>query len=231
MNLFKIWKLGFIKYKYIIVSVFVFFIFLILSVIYSSNYYISKFAQYKTFDTIVDIKSEKVGLLLGTSKYIRGGGINLYFKYRIDAAVMLFASRKISYILVSGDNSLISYNEPITMQRELLKRGIPADRIYLDYAGFRTLDSVIRAKEVFGLNSAIVISQRFHNERAIYLAENYGLNLVGFNARGNKNISFTTRWREYFARVRAFFDTTFNVSPKFLGERIIISNEETNLGS
>jgi len=136
-----------------------------------------------TFETTQEIPKKEVGLLLGTSKMARGGKINLFYKYRIEAAVRLFESNKIKYILISGDNSHTSYNEPKLMKEDLIKRGIPASRIFLDYAGFRTLDSVIRSKEIFGQRELIIISQKFHNERAIYIAKKNGIDAYGYNAK------------------------------------------------
>ncbi len=133
------------------------------------------------------IPHNKIGLLLGTSKYVAQGQLNLFYKYRIEAAHTLFNSKKIDYILVSGDNSTHSYNEPKKFKEDLISIGIPEDRIILDYAGFRTLDSVVRAKEVFGENNITIISQRFHNERAVYLAMKKNINAVAFNARGVSN--------------------------------------------
>src|SRR5690606_7092746 len=118
--------------------------------IFFTNHSIEKTTKNKTFFNTADIKKNKVGLLLGTAKYYKDGGINLYFKYRINAAVELYESGKIEYILVSGDNRSLNYNEPMTFKKELIKRGIPANRIFLDYAGFRTLDSVVRSKAIFG---------------------------------------------------------------------------------
>ena len=173
---------------------------------------------------IQKLPNEKVGLLLGTSKILKSGWKNLYFFNRIDAAEQLYKSGKIKYILISGDNSTKDYSEPEDMQAELLKRGIPADKIVLDFAGFRTLDSVVRAKEIFGQNSFIIISQKFHNERAIFLARKYGIEAYGFNAIDvNKYFGFKTKVREYFARAKVFVDFLLGVEPKFGGEKVEIS--------
>lgn len=190
-----------------------------------SNYTITNTSKGKTFNNVNSIKKNRVGVVLGTAKYYKDGGINLYFKYRIDAAVELFKNDKIDFILVSGDNSSKSYNEPKTFKKELVKRGIPENVIFLDYAGFRTLDSVIRAQAIFSQDSFTVISQQFHNERAIYLAENNGLNVIGFNANdvGGRN-GFKVKLREYFARTKAFLDIIFNVEPKFYGEKVEIKS-------
>ena len=190
---------------------------------YFSNLLIINTAKDKTTFKLENLESNTVGLLLGTSKYQAQGGINLYFKYRIDAAVRLYQSGKIKFILVSGDNSTKYYNEPEAFKAELIKRGIPAEKIILDYAGFRTLDSVVRAKEVFGQNKITIISQKFHNERAIYLAEQNGVEAIAYNAKDvSKNYGFKTQVREYLARSKAILDVLFGVEPKFLGDKIKI---------
>lgn len=191
-------------------------------VIYS-NYSISRNTEEKTYSSTNEIKKNRVGLLLGTAKFYKNGGINRYFQYRIDAAVELYKSDKIDFILVSGDNSTRSYNEPITFKNELVKRGIPAEVIFLDYAGFRTLDSVIRAKAVFGLEEVTIISQQFQNERAIFIAEKNGIKAIGYNAKDVEGADgLKVKTREYFARTKAFLDILFRVEPKFYGTKIDI---------
>ncbi len=191
---------------------------------YFSNSLVENTSNEKTFSSISELPYNKVGMVLGTAKYRAQGGINLYFKYRINAAVQLYESGKIEFILVSGDNSTKYYNEPEAFKQELIKRGVPADKIFLDYAGFRTLDSVVRAMKVFGQKKITIVSQKFHNERAIYLAEHYGVEAIGFNAKDvSKNYGFKTQLREYFARSKAVLDVIFNVEPKFLGEPIRIN--------
>lgn len=194
-----------------------------LLLIFISNAIIQKSAINKTYTDVLSIPKNKVGLVLGTSKYSSGGGINLYFRYRINAAVSLYKNGKIDFILVSGDNETMHYNEPRDFKNELIKRGIPKEKIFLDYAGFRTLDSVIRAKQVFGQKNITIISQKFHNERAIYLAGKNNINAIGFNADDPSiKYGFKTQFREYFARTKAFLDIIFSVEPKFLGEKIEI---------
>ena len=137
----------------------------------------------KTYSDINTIPKNKVGLVLGTSKRISSGDSNPYYAYRINATIDLYKAGKIEFVLVSGDNGSRYYNEPTTFKKDLVKGGIPEDKIFLDYAGFRTLDSMVRAKAIFGLDSVTVISQEFHNERAIYLAKHKGLDAIGFNAQ------------------------------------------------
>ena len=178
--------------------------------------------NYKTnhliFDNVDSIPKNKVGLLLGTGKYVASGNINLFYLYRIDATVALYNAGKIEYVLVSGDNGRKDYDEPSDFKKDLIERGIPGNKIFLDYAGFRTLDSVVRAKEIFGQTSITFISQEFHNQRAIYIANHFDIKAVGFNAKDVYNKHF----REYLARSKASLDLVFNVQPKFLGEKIVI---------
>ena len=192
-------------------------------IIFIANYTIEKNAKDKTFTDVSKIKKNKVGLVLGTSKLLKSGRVNLYFKYRITATVELYKNGKIDFVLVSGDNGNKDYDEPTDFKQELIKKGIPAHKIFLDYAGFRTLDSVVRAKEIFGQENLTIISQEFHNERAIYLAKKNGITAVGFNAKdvSGKN-GIKTKVREYFARTKVFLDILFGVKPKFLGEKIEI---------
>jgi len=188
-----------------------------------ANYLITVNAIGKTYSDVSTVPTNNVGLVLGTIKLLKNGNVNSYFKNRIDATYELYRSKKIEFILVSGDNGNSTYDEPSDMKNELIKKGIPENRIFLDYAGFRTLDSVVRANKVFGQKSITIISQKFHNERAIYLAEKHGIEAIGFNAVevvGHYGIK--TKIREYFARVKVFVDLLLNVEPKFLGEKIEI---------
>ena len=127
------------------------------------------------------------------------------------------------YIIISGDNSKKEYNEPQMMKEDLVSSGIDSTIIYLDYAGFRTFDSVIRAREIFGQNSFTIISQRFHNERALFITNAEGMDAIAFNARDvSKRYGFKVQLREKFARVKVFIDYLLGIDPKFLGEKIKI---------
>lgn len=169
------------------------------------------------------IPYNKVGLVLGTARHRPEGGINPYYQYRIDAALALYKAGKIGYVLVSGDNGSIYYNEPDTMKKDLVAGGIPENRIFMDYAGFRTLDSMIRARIIFGLDSVTVISQEFHAKRAVYLAHKKGLQAIGFSAQAVEGTQgLKVRSREYLARVKVFLDLALNTEPRFYGNRIRI---------
>ena len=180
-------------------------------------------AEGKTFSNIELLPKNKVGIVLGASKFTRGNHINLYYKYRLEAAEALYKAGKIEFILISGDNSRKDYDEPSDFKTDLIANGIPEDNIFLDYAGFRTLDSMVRAKAIFNLTECTIISQKFHNERAIYLARKNGIDAIAFNA---KNITgrygLKTNLREHLAKTKAVLDIVFNVKAKFLGEKIDI---------
>ncbi len=196
---------------------------LLIVVIFIANAVISSAAAHKVYNDVTSIPENKVGLVLGTSKYLKNSNINWYYQYRINAAAELYHAGKVEFILVSGDNRHRSYNEPQTFKNDLVKKGIPEEKIFLDYAGFRTLDSMVRAKEVFGQENITVISQQFHNERAVYIAEKRGLNAIGFNAKDvNLRSGIKVKTREYLARVKVFADLVFSKQPHFLGEQIEI---------
>ncbi len=196
---------------------------LLLAIIFIANYSIESNSEGKIYIEADKIPKNKVGLLLGTSKLLVNGRVNLYYQYRVDATIKLFKAGKIDFVLVSGDNSTVANDEPTDFKNDLIKGGIPEDRIVLDYAGFRTLDSVVRAKEIFGQDSITIISQEFHNERAIYLAEKNGIKAVAYNAKDvSGSYGYKVKLREYLARTKVFIDIIFHVQPKFLGETIEI---------
>ncbi len=205
------------------IKILIILLFAVAAMLLSPNLIIVLSTNGKTYNSPQKIPHNKVGLLLGTSKYIKKGTINLYYKYRIDAAVELFKSGKIEYILISGDNGQIEYNEPKTIRADLIKKGIPSNKIYLDYAGFRTWDSIIRAKKVFGETKFTVISQEFHNQRAIFIGMRNNMKIVGYNAKAvPKKYGAKTRFREKFARIKLIIDILINKQPKYLGKTIEI---------
>lgn len=208
--------------KKLVYTALIFILLCIVSIITCNKIIINHTAANLYSDT-ENIPYNKVGLLLGTSPTLKNGNNNLYFDYRIAAAVKLYNAEKIKYILISGDNRKEHYNEPEEMKKALMAQGIPQNAIYMDYAGFRTLDSVIRAKEIFGQNKLTIISQPFHNERAIYLAEKNGMDAIGFNAKDVAIYAgMKTQVRELFARVKVFIDLCLGKQPHFLGDKIKI---------
>ena len=198
-----VWKKIF---KYLLFAIFTLF-----SVIGLCYLIVSVNANDKTFNIIDNIPQNKVGLLLGTSPVTPQGGHNYYFDNRIYATVELYEQGKIKQIIASGgdySNRENGCNELTAMRDSLVAHGVPDSVITLDYQGLRTFNSIIKAKEIYNLDSLTVISQKYHNERAIWLAEHYGIHAVAYNAptpdiidKRIKNIS-----REFLARVKMFLD-------------------------
>ncbi len=192
-------------------------------VILHTNSTIIEETKKQLFSTPDSIPANNTGLLLGTSKLLKNGKPNQYFTNRISATIILYRAHKIKNIVISGDNSISEYNEPEDMKKELIKKGIPENHIYLDFAGFRTYDSVYRMKEIFGQSRFTIISQEFHNQRALFIANKLNLKAIGFNAKEVDAYSgFKTKIREKFARVKVFIDLYFDIKPKFLGNKIVI---------
>lgn len=197
---------------------------LTVSSIFFSNLQVENTTTKFIYTDLTKIPSNRVGMLLGTSRHLNNGQNNPFFYNRIKAAAALYFSGKIRYILVSGDNRYFSYNEPREMRRELMRAGIPDTCIVMDFAGFRTLDSVIRAKKVFGLKRLTIISQEFHNERAIYIAHFYNIDAVAYNAIDPPgNFGLQVQLREYLARAKMIIDLhVLHLGPYFLGAPIKI---------
>ena len=192
-----------------------------LGIIFFANRLVTHTAKSKIFESAENLPDAKVGLLLGTSKLLSSGYENLYFKYPIEATAALYQSGKISRIIVSGDNGNKDYDEASDMKYDLIAKGIDSNHIYMDYVGFRTFDSMKRLKEIFGQKKAIIISQKFHNERAIYIGEKLGMEVYGYNAKDvSKYYGLRTNVREYLARVKMLLDFLVVVEPKFLGEKV-----------
>jgi SanA protein len=169
-----------------------------------------------------------VALVLGTSNKTTAGTPNQFFERRMDTAAALFKVGKIQHFIVSGDNRTKFYNEPFEMQKALNSRGVPSSAITLDYAGLRTLDSVVRCKEVFGQDKIIIITQPFHSYRALFICKFYGIEAAAMGASDpGLDISFKVKLREYFARSKAVLDLyLFGTEPRHLGPK-----EPINLNS
>ena len=178
----------------------------------------------RVYSDVSKVPFNHVGVLLGCSQKLSNGCDNLFFKYRIRAAAELYAQNKINYLIVSGDNSRRGYDEPTDMKNALVECGIPAERIFCDYAGFRTLDSIVRANTIFGCTNVTVISQEFHNKRAIFIARHRNIDAVGYNAREVTVFhSFKTKAREFLAKTLTVLDIyVLNRQPRFAGPGIEI---------
>lgn len=172
-------------------------------------------------DSIDRLPIFDVALVLGTSPYTHTGNPNQLFENRIDAAAQLYQQGRVRHLLVSGANPSTAYNEPQKMYQALRAKGVPDSAMTLDFAGFRTLDSIVRAKRVFGLKRAVIVSQRYHEYRALFIARHAGLDAWGYIwPHEDRRQPLRTETREYLARVKALLDLyVFDTAPRFLGPR------------
>jgi len=186
------------------------------------QWFVSHAGAGRIYDGVSDIPKCDVGIVLGTSEHLGGGGENPYFKKRIEAAAALYKAGKVKLLLLSGDNRRSDYNEPAAMAKALQAHGVPASATAPDYAGLRTLDSIVRSKEVFGLNRFTIISQRSHDERALLIARHYDLDAIAFAAEDVPfRYSVQTHIREWFARIKVILDLyILHTPPRHLGEKI-----------
>lgn len=207
-------------------QVFKIFLLLTLLIVVSSfliNNHVDSAYKNQIFSDTNTIPSNHVALLLGTAKSFNGRG-NLYFINRINATAKLYHANKIKKIIASGDNSRKGYDEPTDMQQALINKGVDPADIYLDYAGFRTLDSVVRLKKVFNINKVTIISQITHCQRALFIAKQNDIDAIAYTAQDvSHRGKIKLQIREYLARVKAWLDVfILNKSPKFLGKPVLI---------
>ncbi len=181
-------------------------------------------AQGHCYNSVDDVPPRYLGVVLGCVKQV-GRYENVFFNSRVKAAAELFHAGKVQFLLVSGDNHRNGYDEPTDLKEDLVKKGVPADHIYCDYAGLRTLDSIVRAQRVFGQRDFTIISQRFHNERALYIAHRSGMkDAVAYNAPDVADEwMFKMYLREIPARIKAVLDVeVLGTKPMFLGKKVLI---------
>lgn len=187
-----------------------------------SNIWVVASTKSNVFADNNKLPDHRVALVLGTSHKTTSGTPNQFFEKRMDTAAELYKIGKIDYFILSGDNRSRFYNEPLAMQKALVSRGVPMAAITLDYAGLRTLDSVVRCKEIFGQEEIIIITQPFHSYRALFISNYYNMDAVAMVAASDPgyDVSFKVRFREYFARTKAVLDLyVLNTSPRFLGKK------------
>lgn len=201
---------------------------LLLVVILACNVWIVKSTEELVYADLAELPDHRIALVLGTSHRSVGGGPNPFFQKRIEMAAKLYSLGKIDHFILSGDNSTRYYNEPVEMKKALIRKGVPASAITLDYAGLRTLDSVVRSKKVFGQNKITIITQPFHSYRALFISRYYNMDAVAMVA-DDPDLQHTIRvhLREYLARTKAVLDLyIFKTDPRFLGEKeeIIITS-------
>ncbi|CAN5306922.1 hypothetical protein BH09BAC3_BH09BAC3_36740 [soil metagenome] len=186
-----------------------------------ANLWVVESTEGRIFSTYKDLPVNKVGLVLGTSNRLSNGSPNPFFDMRMKTASELYKLGKISHIIVSGDNRTVFYNEPVEMQRALIKLGVPESVITLDYAGLRTLDSVIRSKEIFGQDHITIITQPFHSYRALFISHYFDIDAVALVVREpTQSSAMKVYVREYFARAKAILDLyILKTTPRHLGEK------------
>jgi SanA protein len=194
------------------------------------NLWITQSAKPRVFHSLGDLPANDVGLVLGASPRAGGGFTNPHFQNRLEAAAKLYHGNKVKHLLLSGDNHIAGYDEPTEMRDALLNLGVPSTAMTLDYAGFRTLDSVVRAKAVFGQTRLTIITDNFHAQRALFLCQNYGIDAVAFCSKPVPlKYSGATQMREWMARVKAFLDVyALRTEPRFYGPKVEIIIEPTH---
>ncbi len=190
-------------------------------VLIASNVWIVNSTEDRVYSDLSKLPNHRIALVLGTSYRSVGGGPNPFFEYRIAMAAELYRLGKIDHFILSGDNSTKFYNEPAEMRKALIREGVPATAITLDYAGLRTLDSVVRSKAIFGQDKITIITQTFHSYRALFISEYYDIDAVAMVAEDPElDRTFKVRIREYLARTKAVLDLyVFDTAPRYLGEK------------
>jgi SanA protein len=193
----------------------------VLAVVLSNRWVINSSDAY-IYDTWSLLPETDVGIVFGTSAFTRDGKSNPHFAGRIKAAVELYQIGKVKKLIVSGANPDSTYNEPRKMWQELTRQGVPAADITMDFAGFRTLDTVVRAQQVFGLSRAILITQRYHAYRCVFIGKKLGMDVVAYAAPGEEpGFDLRLTIREWLARFRVVLDIfLLQTQPKFLGEPV-----------
>jgi SanA protein len=201
---------------------------LLIVIISTCNVWIVKSTEESVYSNVERLPDHRIGLVLGTSYR------SAFLRNRIEMAALLYSMGKIDHFILSGDNRTRYYNEPLEMKKALLKKGVPASAITLDYAGLRTLDSVVRSKKIFGQNKITIITQPFHSYRALFISRYYDMDAVAMVAEDpGLDQAFKVRLREYLARTKAVLDLyIFKTDPRFLGEKeeIIVTSSVTTKG-
>ncbi len=194
-----------------------------LLLLFTTNLIVRTSTDQHLYHSIDELPYNRVGLVLGTSPRVRDGRENPYFINRMEAAASLYHNDKVDYLIVSGDNRSRYYNEPEYMRQALIELGVPYSVIFPDRAGVRTYESVLRAREVFNLTDITIISQRFHNQRAVYIAKQKGMNAIAFNAADvHQEMNDRTRVREWFAKSKVFWDLLVSGETDYTDESIVI---------
>ncbi|MDT0465936.1 SanA/YdcF family protein [Streptomyces gibsoniae] len=167
---------------------------------------------------VADVPRTQVAVVFGAGLW--DGEPSPYLANRLDAAARLYREGRIGVVLVTGDNSRADYDEPDAMRTYLTRHGVPDERIVSDYAGFDTWDSCVRARKIFGVERAVLISQGFHIRRAVALCQAAGITSYGVGVDAKHDVTwYYGGTREVFAAGKAALDVVFHPDPRFLGPR------------
>lgn len=190
-------------------------------ILVAANLWVVRSTSDKVFATLQEVPANDVAVVLGTSNKLTSGAPNPFFESRIAAAARLYLDGKARHFILSGDNRTRYYNEPLEMKKALMKSGIPDSAITLDYAGLRTLDTIVRCKEIFGQEKITIITQPFHCYRALFISHYYHMDAVALMAdEPTLEVGAKVYFREYFARAKAVLDLyVLKTEPRHLGER------------
>jgi len=188
----------------------------------SVNYYVTSSTKKYINYSLKKFPKNDVGIIFGAG--INGDQPSKYLKDRLDAGISLYKAKRINKILLSGDNGRDEYDELTVMKNYCFRNGVDTTKIFVDYAGFDTYSTMYRAKHIFKIKKATLISQEYHLNRAIYIGQKLGIKSVGYSANngeyhGYKYVCF----REYLSRFKSFFDVLRNREPRFLGNPIDIN--------
>jgi SanA protein len=168
-------------------------------------------------------QTAEVALVLGAAPFLDDGRPNRFFEHRLDAAADLHRAGKVKFLLVSGDSVHPSYDETTAMKRGLVKRGVPAEVVYRDPAGVRTLDSVLRARDLYGMRRMVIVSQDFHVRRAVWLAREHGIEAFGLDAQGVSPFDALDSWaRQFPSALKAVLDIWTGSVARYRGKPVRI---------
>ena len=192
-----------------------------LAILIGVNIYVKSKTEVLIYHSVIEVPNETVGIIFGAG--IRGDKPSKYLKDRLDKGIELYRLKKIDKMLLSGDNGNDEHDELTVMKLYCYKNGVDTTKVFLDYAGFDTYSTMYRAKHIFKIKSAILVSQEYHLNRAIYIGNKIGINSVGFSANVGKYRNYNyVRFREYFTILKSVIDVARNREPHFLGREINI---------
>jgi SanA protein len=188
----------------------------------SVNYYVKSSTKKQIYYSLKKFPKNDVGIIFGAG--INGDQPSKYLKDRLDAGILLYKANRINKILLSGDNGRDEYDELTVMKNYCFNHGVDTTKIFIDYAGFDTYSTMYRAKHIFNIKKATLISQEYHLNRAIYIGRKLGIKSVGYSANQGDYLGYKyVTFREYASIFKAFFDVLRNREPRFLGNPIDIN--------